>query len=150
MPKEIVVPAIKEGTVIDHIPSRDTFRIMRLLNPQEYQHTITIALNLHSNKIGKKGVIKISNRILTESEVNKVAILAPEATVSIIKNYEVQDKINVKLPEEVYNIVKCSNPNCVTNMQPVKTRFTLLEENPLKIRCWYCERSMGRDDIALN
>lgn len=148
--KEIVVPAIKEGTVIDHIPSRVTFKIMKLADPQEYEHVITVGLNLQSKKIGKKGVIKISDRFLTEEEVNKVAILAPQASVSIIKNYEVSKKIRVHVPQVIEKIVKCSNPNCITNVENVKTRFHLETENPLKIRCDYCERTMGREDIVLN
>lgn len=148
--KEIKIPAIKEGTVIDHIPSRVTFKIIRLIDPQEFEHTINLALNLESRKMGKKGVIKISNRTLTKDEVNKVAILAPQATVSIINDYEVRKKIRVKVPEVIEKIVKCSNPNCITNVEDIKTRFNLVSEEPFKIRCAYCERTMSRDDIKLN
>lgn len=150
MAKEIMIPAIEEGTVIDHIPSRETFKIIRLIDPQEFEHTISLALNLKSNKMGKKGVIKISNRTLTQEEVNKVAILAPQATVSIIKDYKVKDKIIVSVPKVVEKIVKCSNPNCVTNIEEVRTMFSLVSEEPFKMRCSYCERTMSRDDIKLN
>ena len=95
-------------------------------------------------------MIKISNRLLSQEEVNKVAILAPQATVSIIKDYKVKDKIIVKVPKVVDKIVKCSNPNCITNSEDVKTRFSLVSESPFKIRCDYCERTMSRDDIRLN
>lgn len=148
--KEIRIPAIKDGTVIDHIPSRDTFKIIRLVDPQEFEHAISLALNLESKKMGKKGVIKISNRTLSKDEVNKVAILAPQATVSFINNYEVKKKIRVKVPDVIEKIVKCSNPNCITNVEDIKTRFMLEKERPLKIRCVYCERTMSRDDIKLN
>lgn len=148
--KEIRIPAIKDGTVIDHIPSRDTFKIIRLVDPQEFEHAISLALNLESKKMGKKGVIKISNRTLSKDEVNKVAILAPQATVSFINNYEVKKKIRVKVPDVIEKIVKCSNPNCITNVEDIKTRFMLEKERPLKIRCVYCERIMSRDDIKLN
>lgn len=148
--KEIRIPAIKDGTVIDHIPSRDTFKIIRLVDPQEFEHAISLALNLESKKMGKKGVIKISNRTLSKDEVNKVAILAPQATVSFINNYEVKKKIRVKVPDVIEKIVKCSNPNCITNVEDIKTRFILEKERPLKIRCVYCERTMSRDDIKLN
>ena len=147
---ERTVPAIEMGTVIDHIPSRVTFKIMRLVDPQEYEHTITIGLNLDSKKLGKKGVIKLSDRLLTEEEINKVAILAPRATVSIIKGYVVKEKIKVKVPKKIDKIVKCSNPNCITNIENVKTKFELVKEEPLKIRCIYCERTMSREDITLN
>ncbi len=149
MKKEIIIPAIKNGTVIDHIPSRVTFRVMRLLDPQEYEHTINVALNLESDKMGKKGIIKISDRVLTQEEVNKVSILAPEVSVSIIKDYSVKKKIVVKLPERIEKIVKCNNPKCITNIEPVDTSFSVISKKPLKIRCKYCERSMSREDIAL-
>jgi len=147
--KEIKIPAIKDGTVIDHITSRVTLKIMRLLDLQEYQHPISIGLNLDSKKMGKKGLIKISDRFLTEEEVDKVAILAPKASVSIIKEYKVKDKILVHLPDKIEKIVKCSNPNCITNIEDVKTRFSVIIEEPFKIMCEYCERTMGRDDITL-
>ena len=149
MEKEIKIPAIKDGSVIDHIPSRDTFRIIRILDPQEFKHTINLALNLKSKKMGKKGVIKIDDRYLTEEEVNKIGILAPHATVSIIKNYKVKEKIRVEAPKQIKIIVQCSNPNCITNMEDVKTDFSILSQEPLKIFCKYCERSMGREDIEL-
>ncbi|MCK5138940.1 MAG: aspartate carbamoyltransferase regulatory subunit [Nanoarchaeota archaeon] len=148
--KEIKIPAIKNGTVIDHIPSRVTLKIIRLVDPQEFEHTISLALNLKSKKIGKKGVIKLSNRFLTKEEVSKVGILAPEATVSIIKDYKIKEKIHVKVSDMIEKIVKCSNPNCITNIEKVKTRFNIVTEHPLKIRCAYCERTMSRDDIKLN
>ncbi|MCX6709687.1 MAG: aspartate carbamoyltransferase regulatory subunit [Candidatus Woesearchaeota archaeon] len=145
-----IISAIEEGTVIDHIPSRVTFKIMKLLDPQEYEHTITIGLNLESKKLGKKGVIKISNRFLTEEEFDKVAILAPEATVNIIKDYKVKEKIKVRLPKKIEKIMKCTNPNCITNNEEVKTKFVVVSESPLKIMCVYCERIIGREDIILN
>jgi len=148
--KQIIVPAIKEGTVIDHIPSRVTLKIMKLVDPQEFEHVITLGLNLFSQKIGKKGVIKISNRFLTEEEIEKIAILAPQATVNIIKNFEIEKKIKVSLPKIIEKNIKCPNPNCITNVERVTTRFFLESEEPLKFKCHYCERSIGRDDIVLN
>ncbi|MBD3164652.1 aspartate carbamoyltransferase regulatory subunit [Candidatus Woesearchaeota archaeon] len=148
--REIKIPAIKDGTVIDHIPSRITFKIMRLIDPQEYNHTINLALNLNSKKMGKKGIIKLSSRKLTQDEVNKISILAPNATVSIIRDYAVKKKIEVKIPRLIEKIVRCSNPNCITNAEDVRTRFSLVSKEPFSIRCNYCERAMSRDDIKLN
>ncbi len=148
--KERKVPAIDEGTVIDHIPSRMTLKVLKILDLHEYEHPVTIGFNLGSKKLGKKGIIKISGRKLSEEEFNKVALLAPNATVNIIKDYEVKEKIHVKMPEEIKNIVKCSNPKCITNFEEVKTKFLLVRGEPLRIRCVYCEKAMGRDDIVLN
>ena len=144
----IPVPAIKEGTVIDHLPSRETLKVMKLLNPQEFEHPIAVALNLDSKKLGKKGVIKINNRNLTKEEVEKIAFLAPNATVSLIKNYKVVEKNRVRVPKKIGGIL-CSNPNCITNKEPVETVFELVQESPLRIRCQFCERIMSRKDIAL-
>ncbi|MBS3135895.1 aspartate carbamoyltransferase regulatory subunit [Candidatus Woesearchaeota archaeon] len=149
MKKEIIIPAIENGTVIDHIPSKVTFRVMRLLDPKEYTNTINVALNLESKKMGKKGLIKISGRMLTQDMVNKVALLAPSATVSIIKDYSVSKKVVVKVPEMIINLVKCTNPNCITNMEEVNTKFLTIKEIPLKLRCVYCEREISREDIQL-
>lgn len=149
MKKELKVPAIKEGTVIDHIPSRVTFKVMRILDLREFNHAISVALNLKSKALGKKGIIKVGNRFLTQDEVNKIAILAPHATVNIIKNYEVNEKINVNLPDEIHNIIKCSNPNCITNNEKVRTSFNVINKSPLQVICHHCERVMEADDITL-
>ncbi len=148
--KEIVVPAIKDGTVIDHIPSRVTLKIMKLVDPQEFEHAITLGLNLFSKKIGKKGVIKMSDKFLTEDEIEKIAVLAPLATVNIIKNYEIIKKTHVHPPKLIEKTVKCPNPNCITNMEKITTKFHVEQEEPIKLKCHYCERSMTKDDIVLN
>ena len=147
--KERRIPAIKDGTVIDHIPSRDTFRIIRILNPQEFKYPINLALNLDSKKMGSKGVIKIDSRFLTQSEVNKIAILAPNATVSIIKNYKVIEKIQVKLPEELVRVLNCTNPVCITSKEIVVSKFKVLREEPLEVKCRYCERVYGKDEVEI-
>jgi len=149
MKRELTVPAIKEGTVIDHIPSRVTFKVMRILDLKEFNHVVSVVINLKSKAMGKKGIIKVSNRFLTKDEVNKIAILAPHATVNIIKNYEVKEKINVNVPDELDNIIKCSNPNCVTNNEKVKTFFNVVNKSPLQVICHHCERVMETDDIKL-
>lgn len=146
---ERIIPAIKNGSVIDHIPSRDTFRIMRVLDPQEFIYPISVTLNLESKKMGKKGVIKIDTRILTKNEVNKIAIFAPHASVSIIKNYEVVEKIQVKIPSELVGIINCTNPICVTNKEDVITNFEVVRENPLELKCHHCERVYGKDEVEI-
>ena len=147
--KERKIPAIKDGTVIDHIPSRETFRIIRILDPQEFKYPINVALNLESKKMGNKGMIKIDNRFLTKDEVNKIAILAPKATVSIIKNYKVKEKIKVKLPEELIGVLNCTNPVCVTSKETVESKFKVLRDEPLEVKCHYCERVYGKDEVEI-
>ena len=147
--RELTIPAIKEGTVIDHIPSRVTFKVMRILDLKEFKHAISVALNLKSKTLGKKGMIKVGNRFLTQDEVNKIAILAPNATVNIIKDYKVKEKIKVDIPDTIHNIIKCSNPNCITNNEKVKTLFHVINKAPLQVLCHHCERVMEAKDIAL-
>jgi len=98
---------------------------------------------------GKKGIIKIGGKDLTKEETDKIALIAPDATVNIIQNYDVKKKIKVAIPLTVNKIIKCSNPNCITNNEKVMTKFDVLNKVPLKVRCHYCERYMAKEDITL-
>ncbi|HLC61444.1 MAG TPA: aspartate carbamoyltransferase regulatory subunit [Candidatus Nanoarchaeia archaeon] len=147
--KELSISAIKEGTVLDHIPGDATFKVAEILNVDHHNGTVSIAANLQSKSMGKKGIIKIEGKFLTQDEVNKIAIVAPDATVNIIKNYEVKEKIKVKSPDVVDNVVRCSNPVCMTNNEHINTKFYVVKKDPLKIRCHYCERYMGKDDLEI-
>jgi aspartate carbamoyltransferase regulatory subunit len=149
MKKELSVSAIKEGTVVDHIPGKATFKVVDILDLKGIRGTISVATNLNSKTMGKKGIIKISGKDLTKEEVDKIALIAPNATVNIIKNYDVKEKINVAIPSTIKKIIKCSNPNCVTNNETVMTKFYVLGKDPLKVKCHYCERSMVKEDISL-
>ena len=149
MKKELTVSAIKEGTVIDHLPAESTFKVAEILNLKDIKNVISIATNLKSKKTGKKGIIKVANKTLTEEEVNKIAVIAPEATVNIINDYEVKKKIKVAVPNTFNKIIKCSNPSCITNNEEVMTKFYVIKKEPLKVKCHYCERSMEREEIEL-
>jgi len=147
--RELKISAIGEGTVIDHIPTDATFKVAEILDLENHQGVVSIATNLQSKRIGKKGIIKVGGKSLTQAEVNKIAIVAPDATVNIIKNYDVKEKIKVKTPEVIDNVVKCSNPVCITNNEQIATKFYVVRKDPLKIKCHYCERSMGKEDIEI-
>jgi|TARA_B100001964_G_C14238000_1_gene603481 aspartate carbamoyltransferase regulatory subunit len=150
MKKELSVSAIKEGTVIDHIPSNATLKVVEILDLKGIRSIISVATNLTSKTMGKKGIIKIGGKNLTKEEVDKIALIAPNATVNIIKNYDVKKKIKVSIPSTINKIIKCSNPNCVTNNEKnVATKFYVLNKAPLKVRCHYCERNMDKEDISL-
>lgn len=140
--KELSVSAIKEGTVIDHIPPEATFKVVDLLNLKKLEKVVTVANNLKSGKIAKKGIVKIEGRALTKSEVNKLSLLAPTATVNIIANYKVSKKIPIVIPNQIDGVLKCANPKCITNHDQVKTSFALVSKEPFKVRCNYCERNM--------
>lgn len=140
---------IKEGTVLDHIPPELCFRIINLLNLEQHGRVISAATNLSSTKMGKKGMIKISGKILSEKEVNRIAVVAPNITYSTIKDYQAIKKVKLKVPYEIFGIVKCNNPNCITNVESVQTKFVLVNELPLKIKCNYCERTTNKEEIKL-
>lgn len=147
--KTLKISAIKEGTVIDHIATSNTFKVAELLNLRGSQNVVTVGVNFESKRLGRKGVIKIGGRFLTKQEVDKIALVAPEANINIIKGYEVAKKFNVEIPDVIQGIIKCANPNCITNKEFAKTKFHVLSRNPLKVRCHYCERVIGKEDIEL-
>ena len=147
--RELKISAIEEGTVIDHIPTDAIFKVADILDLENHNGVVSIATNLQSKRVGKKGIIKVGGKSLTQDEVNKIAIVAPDATVNLIKNYNVREKIKVKTPDVIDGVVKCSNPMCITNNEQVLTKFYVVKKDPLKIKCHYCERSMGKEDIGI-
>ena len=146
--KELKVSAIENGTVIDHIPSKNVFQVIKILNLSEYQNQLLIGTNLDSSKMGKKGIIKVSNKFFKSDEINKIALVAPTATLIIIKNFEVVEKKKVEVPDYAENIVKCFNPNCITNNEEIITKFTVIDKKELKLRCHYCEKITARNNIS--
>jgi aspartate carbamoyltransferase regulatory subunit len=145
--KKLEVSGIKDGTVIDHLPPQKVFFIARILELDKSTEKVFIGINLESSKHGKKGLIKIANKTLSAKQTYKLSLVAPEATVNIIKDYEVVEKRPLKLPKTVEGIIACTNPACITNHEPVKTRFLVTSEKPVTLRCHYCERGMGAEDI---
>jgi len=147
MNKELSVSAIKEGTVIDHIPSKHTFKVAELLMLDKLDNRVVIASNLISLKLGTKGILKISDMFLDRKLVQKIALIAPNATVSTIKDYKIIEKTKLERPKILNNIIKCVNPNCITNNEPMKTEFVVESEKPVLVRCKYCERSSGELEL---
>jgi aspartate carbamoyltransferase regulatory subunit len=147
MKKELKVPLIKDGTVIDHITAGNAVKVLHILGiPKSSSSIVSVAMNVRS-KYGKKDIVKVENRELDPHEVNKIALIAPKATINFIRDYEVAKKYKVKLPNEIIGIVSCSNPTCVSNAkEPVKSRFKIINKDPPRIKCYYCEREP--DDIA--
>jgi aspartate carbamoyltransferase regulatory subunit len=139
--KELVVSALENGTVLDHIPAENVYKALDILNLKGIENQITIGINLASKLHGKKGIIKIADKFFLDEELNKLALIAPKATVNIIKDFKVVEKKTLETPAEVIGIAKCRNPKCVTNHQPIKTRFaTIHEGNEMSLKCHYCEK----------
>ena len=150
MEKKLKVAALKDGTVIDHIPSDKLFKVVQILHLDTCTNQITLANNLESKKIGSKGLVKIADRALAVNETNKLALICPDAKINIIRDFEVVEKRPLVLPEEIREVIQCANPNCITNHQPVQTSFYVLRENKIiRLKCRYCEREVRADEVKL-
>ena len=147
--KEMQVAALKNGTVIDHIPSDKLFTVVSMLGLEHITNNITIGNNLDSKLLGKKGIIKIADKFFTDEEINRIAVVAPNVRMNIIRDYEVVEKRQLQLPDELIGIVKCSNQKCITNNEPMPTRFHVIDKDNCIIKCHYCEKEQHRDEIQL-
>lgn len=136
--KELAVAALSDGTVIDHIPSNVLFKCVRVLGIEEMSTSVTIGNNLDSDKLGKKGIIKVAGAVFPESTLSRIALLAPNAVVNIISDFEVVEKKRVVLPDTIRGIVRCANPKCITNNEPMATRFDVIDRDDVTLRCCYC------------
>ena len=142
--KELVVSALENGTVLDHIPAENVYKALRILGLEGIENQITIGINLTSKQNGKKGIIKIADKFFEDEELNKLALIAPNATVNVIRDFKVVEKKMLKTPEEVIGIAKCKNPKCVTNHQPIKTKFATVQNgDKISLKCHYCEKITG-------
>ena len=134
------VRAIENGTVIDHIPADSLFKIINILRLDKETHRITFGMNLESKRMGSKAIIKIAGRYCLPEEINRIALVAPLARVNIIKDFEVTEKLKVRVPTQVEGFVKCANPKCITNNEPVATAFHVIEGKEIDLKCRYCEK----------
>ncbi|MCF0189514.1 MAG: aspartate carbamoyltransferase regulatory subunit [Bacteroidaceae bacterium] len=143
------VAAIENGTVIDHIPSEKLFDVVRLLHLEQMPHSITVGYNLKSHKMGRKSIIKISGKFFTDAELNILAVAVPNVTLVIIRDYEIVDKKTVTLPDTLLDIVQCPNPQCITNNEPMRTRFRVLNPAIGLVRCDYCNRETNLNKVSV-
>ena len=143
--EDIKIPPIRNGTVIDHITDGQSLNVLKILgvNENNIDSSISIGIHVTTNKEGEKwkDIIKLEDMELDPITVSKIALIAPQATISIIRDYYVAEKFAVKLPESIVGLVRCSNPNCITNKgEPVSPRFFVENQCPPKLRCVYCDR----------
>lgn len=137
---ELKVSAIKDGTVIDHIPSENLFKVISILSLDETSHQVTFGSNLESKKLGRKAIIKVAGIFFQDDEINKIALVAPDAKLNIIENYQVVEKKLVSVPDKIHAIAKCMNPKCITNNEEMDTRFDVVGKKPVELKCDYCEK----------
>lgn len=147
--KEMQVAAIENGTVIDHIPAEKTYQVAQLLNLKEMSTPVTIGYNLPSEKIGKKGIIKVADKFFTDEEINRLSVVAPKIVLSVIRDYEVVEKKTVETPDELRGIVKCNNPKCITNNEPMATVFNVVDKEKGTLKCHYCDKEQDINEVKL-
>jgi len=147
--KTLRVSKIKDGTVIDHITGGHALDVIKILGiTGRVNGVVTVAMNVPSKTLDMKDMVKIEGRELKSEEVDKIALLAPHATINIVRNYKVTEKQRVKLPNIIRGIVKCANPACISNSkEPVQPTFYVDNEEPLRLRCHYCGYIMEKQDI---
>ena len=147
--KELAVAALKNGTVIDHIPAQSLFKVVSLLGIENLKSSVTIGYNLDSKKLGKKGILKVADVFFPDETLSRLALVAPSVNINIIRDYKVVKKFKVALSDEIVGIVRCNNPKCITNNEPMKTRFHVVDKENVVLKCHYCERSIAKDEIEL-
>ena len=147
--EELQVAALQNGTVIDHIPTDKLFTIVSLLGLKNSDLNITIGNNLPSKKLGKKGIIKVADRFFTDEEISRLSVVAPNVQLNISNNYEVVEKKQVIMPDVIKGLVKCGNPKCITNNEPMTTIFHVIcKENGI-LKCHYCEKEQNKEAVKL-
>ena len=145
----LLVAALENGTVIDHIPSELVFTIASLLELEKLKSSVTIGYNLSSQKIGKKGVIKVADKFFTDEEISRLSVVAPNGVLNVIRNYDVVEKKEVTTPDELHGIVRCSNPKCITNNEPMSTFFHVVDKEAGTLKCHYCEKEQNKSKVKL-
>jgi aspartate carbamoyltransferase regulatory subunit len=147
--KKLQVSAIKDGTVIDHIPANNLFKVINILNLDKVETQMTFGSNFESQKLGLKAIIKLSDVFFENEDINKIALVAPEAKLNIIKDYKVVEKKIVEVPDNIKGIAKCVNPKCITNHEDITTKFTVLSKKKVAIKCHYCEKITDSEHMEI-
>lgn len=143
---QLQVEAIRNGSVIDHIPANLGIKILSLFKLNETNQRVTIGLNLPSSALGNKDLIKIENLYLTKEQANQLALYAPKATVNQIEEYKVLNKLTLTLPERIDSVFRCPNSNCISHGEPVESRFKVqLKQENVHLKCHYCEKVFSRE-----
>jgi len=147
--QELKVSAIKNGTVIDHIPAKNLFKVIKILGLSKMEKQVTFGTNLDSKKLGKKAIIKLSDKFFQDIEINRLILVAPEARLNIIKEYHVVEKKQVEVPDEIVGISKCVNPKCITNHENVIPKFKVISKKEVALKCLYCEKITDEDNFDI-
>ncbi|HLP71706.1 MAG TPA: aspartate carbamoyltransferase regulatory subunit [Bacteroidales bacterium] len=147
--RQLSVSAIENGTVIDHIPANYLFKVIQILGLDRIETQITFGTNLESKKLGRKAIIKIEGVFFEDEDINRIALVAPDAKLNIIKDYEVVEKRVVEVPDFITGIAKCMNPKCITNYESVTTRFKVVSKKMVSLKCHYCEKITNQENLQI-
>jgi len=147
--KKLQVSAIKNGTVIDHIPASNLFKVINILGLNKVETQMTFGSNFESKKLGLKAIIKLSDIFFADEDINKIALVAPDAKLNIIKDYKVVEKKIVEVPDHIKGIAKCMNPKCITNHEGIVTKFTVISKKDVAIKCHYCEKITDAEHMEI-
>ena len=150
--EQLQVEAIKNGTVIDHIPAGQALNILKHFHILDNKDRVTVGFNLPSKANGHKDLIKVENVRITEEQANQLSIFAPNATVNIIEDYKVVNKRKIELPETVTAVFKCPNSNCISNVERTAvTNFKVINKNgKIQLKCRFCEKVFNKDIVTDN
>src|SRR4030043_2374672 len=148
-PKQMSVSAIQNGTVIDHIPAKNLFKVIQILGLDRIDSQITFGTNLESKKLGRKAIIKISEIFFENEDINRIALVAPDAKLNIIRDYEVVEKKVVEVPDTIVGIARCMNPKCITNFEHVVTRFRVVSKKSVALKCHFCEKITDQENLQI-
>lgn len=148
-PTQLQVEAIKDGTVIDHIPAHVGIKVLKLFSMDQSNQRVTVGLNLPSSALGAKDLLKIENVFINKEQASKLALYAPNATVNQIEDYQVVKKLELTLPEQVTSVFECPNSNCITHGEPVESHFNVIEKkDSIRLKCKYCEKVYSREVVT--
>ena len=147
--KERLVTAIENGTVIDHIPTDKTYKVLSLLHLDKLDTPVTIGNHYASKRMGHKGIIKVSDKFFTDEEISQLSVVAPKVVLNIIKDYVVVEKKTVETPDELRGIIKCNNPKCITNNEPMQTVFNTIDKVHGILKCRYCDTEQEISKVEL-
>lgn len=147
--REYKVYRIDDGIVIDHIAHWGAYKVIEILGLRGKDPLVTVGFGLASKKMGQKDLMKVENLMLTQADINRIAIVAPVATINRVENSRIVEKFNVRLPDQIEGLVRCDNPGCITRHEPVPPRFTTLGRDPVVLRCHYCTHVSQGDEIEV-
>ena len=147
------VTAICNGTVIDHIPAGHALQVIRMLRiDTNRSNPVSLVMNDPSDKMGRKDVLKIEDLELNQEELDRLALISPNASVAIIRNYGVAEKRVVELADELVNVARCTFSNCITqnDREPLPQKLRVVSRDPIEIRCYYCGKGQSMEAIVEN